>query len=65
MRIVVVLKAINMYVRKFRIFRILSFTTCFFFLEKEMMQRMSYRSVIVGLTMCHNEPVKNPSRTRN
>lgn len=54
-----------MYVRKFRIFRILSFTTCFFFLEKEMMQRMSYGSVIVGLTMCHNEPVINPSRTRN
>ena len=61
MRIVVVLKAINMYVRKFRIFRILSFTTCFFFLEKEMMQGMSYKSAIDWLTMCYNEPVMNPS----
>ena len=37
MRIVILLIAINMYVRtfrKFRIFRILSFTTSFFFWEK-------------------------------
>ena len=68
MRIVMLLIAINMYVRtfrKFRIFRILSFTTSFFFWEKELMQRMSYESAIVGLTMCYNEPVMNPSRTRN
>ena len=68
MRIVILLIAIKMYVRtfrKFRIFRILSVTTGFFFWEKELMQRMSYKSAIDWLTMCYNEPVINPSRTRN